>query len=54
LFSEEVDVFIKLEDNTLFMQSLSTDTIQFEVSGVKQKGKVFLEPGNQLNFNIIQ
>ena len=54
LFSEEADVFIKLKNNMLSIQSLNTNRIELEIFGVKQKGKVFLAPGTQLNFNMIQ
>lgn len=51
-FSEEADVFVEIKNNRLKIQSLGTKPLQMEISGVKEKGKTTLEPGNQLIFNL--
>ncbi|WP_445738547.1 heparinase II/III family protein [Mariniflexile sp.] len=51
-FSEEVDVFVKLENNKLTIQSLNTKTIQLAVNGVKENEKATLAPGKELNFTL--
>lgn len=53
-FSEEADVFIKLENNSLTIQFLNTKPLQIEVLGTKEKGKLILTPGNELNYTLKQ
>ncbi len=51
-FSEDADVLIKKEHNNITIQSLHTKELQITVSGVKEKGKVTLNPGKELIFTI--
>ena len=53
-FSEEADVFIKLENNSLTIQFLNTKPLQIEVLGTKEKGELILTPGNELNYTLKQ
>ncbi|MCF7560626.1 heparinase II/III family protein [Sabulilitoribacter multivorans] len=51
-FSEAADVFLKLENSKLYIQSLNTKPIQAEVLGFNNKGKTLLAPGNEISFII--
>ncbi|TCL62835.1 heparinase II/III-like protein [Mariniflexile fucanivorans] len=48
--SEEADVFVKLNKNSITVQSLDPKPLQMEISGVKEKGKVVLQPASHLTF----
>lgn len=51
-FSEDADVFIKLKNNTLTMQSLNITPLQIEVFGVTKNGKVTLVSGDHIVFTL--
>lgn len=51
-FSDKADVFLKLENNHLTIQSLDIKVIQLMVEGVQENGKATLNPGKELVFTI--
>lgn len=51
-FAEEADIFIKIENKTLTIQSLSTNSLTMEVLGVQETAKTILLPGAEINFTI--
>ena len=52
-FSEDADVLIIQENNQIILQSLYTKEFHITVSGVKEKGKVTISPGQEIIFTII-
>jgi hypothetical protein len=54
LFSEEADVFLKLENNILSFQSLSTHAIEFSINDGYSNKRVNLLPGNITDFKLNQ
>ncbi len=52
IFSENADVFIKLDRNSLTIQSLNSKPLDIEVLGTKSNGKAHLDSGNEINFTL--
>ncbi|MDO5970341.1 heparinase II/III family protein [Flavivirga aquimarina] len=51
-FSNAIDVFIKLGNNKLAIQSLSDKNIQMSIKGVVDSGNIEMEPGIKKEFTI--
>ena len=50
VFSEVADVFIKLENNALMVQSLHTNPLKLMITGIKKNGNLILNAGKEYFF----
>ncbi|WP_142786384.1 heparinase II/III family protein [Changchengzhania lutea] len=53
-FSDVSDVFLKLNDDKLMIQSLSDEIIHISIDGISENRKHTIEPGNKMEFTIIK